>query len=169
MSDSTAPSSNDNNSSAPVAAPVDNTPAPVSSTGATGPDVQAMTADIQQLYNTVLQKISIAVASHSFSLDTFEIIVTNVVETVEELNSAGVRQLTPAERRTLVLNLVQMVLSNLHDSGKLSDSLYNSLTEAVNFVGPMIFEAASLSYQKLHAVEEDIHEHGFKGCWKRNC
>lgn len=175
MSDSNAPPTPVVTSNTPPASPAPvvtsepsvATPASISS-GATGADTAAIKQELQALYATLEEKISLAVAGQQFTLDTFETIVFKVVETIEELSASNVAKLTSAEKRNLALNLVQMVLADLHTKGKLSDSLYSSLNITLTFIAPTIFTAAAEAYSKLQKVEADVEKNGLKGCFKRN-
>lgn len=136
--------------------------------GATGADMNAINQDIQTLYNNLSQKISLIVSGQHFDFQTFEVILGYVIETVQEVHSAGGQQMTEAEKRSIGLSLIKMVLGTLQSNNKISQSTYNSLLEAVDFFGPLLFNAAFDAWAKAHSVEEDIAQNGCKGCFTRN-
>ena len=136
--------------------------------GSSGADMNSINLDIQTLYNNLSQKISLIVSGQHFDFQSFEVILGYVIETVQEVHNAGGQQMTDAEKRSVGLSLIKMVLGSLQSSKKITQSTYNSLVEAVDFLGPLLFNAAFDAWAKAHTVEEDIAQHGFKGCFGRN-
>jgi hypothetical protein len=147
---------------------VDTTPnstAPLSS----GADTTAINSEMQDLYNTISQKIGLAVANGHFTVETFEVILAKVVETIEEFSAARVSKLTGVEKRNLGINLVRMILADLHTRGQISDELFSSFNMALTYVAPALFAAAKIAWTKIQQIDADIAKSGCSGCFKRNC
>ena len=131
-------------------------------------DVDKMNAELAELYKAVSDKISLSVANGHFSAETFQILLSKVVETIEEFSQANAKNLTGVEKRNLAINLVKMVLDDLHKRGQLSDELHQSFITMLVYGAPLLFEAAKAAWRKLQAIHEDVEAHGCAGCFKRN-
>ena len=133
-----------------------------------GADVDKMNAELQELYKTLSDKIALSVANGHFSAETFQIILSKVVETIEEFSEAGAKNLTGLEKRNLAINLMKMVLNDLHTRGQLNDELFAAFNTMLVYGAPVLFAAAKAAWTKLQSIEQDVEAHGCKGCFKRN-
>jgi hypothetical protein len=140
----------------------------VGSTGSVDSSANTLAQDLEVLYGQVQQSIALAVAGNHFTFDTFEVIVNKVITTIHDFEAAKSLKLTDSEKKNLLVQLLKKILDDLHNNGKLTDQLYNGFNVAVDYVAPFIFSAAMAAYNKLHAVEEDIHTNGCHGCFTRN-
>lgn len=131
-------------------------------------DVATINKEMEDLYKTVSDKIALAVANGQFTVETFEVILSKVVETIEEFSSARASQLTGVEKRNLGISLVRMVLKDLRDRNQISADLYSSFNMALTYVAPAIFSAAKIAWKKLQEINADIEAHGCSGCFSRN-
>lgn len=132
-------------------------------------DVSVINKEMQDLYDTISEKIGLAVANGQFTVETFEVILAKVVETIEEFSTARATQLTGVEKRNLGINLVRMILTDLKNRGQISSELFTSFNMALTYVAPAIFAAAKIAWTKLQAINADIKHKGFRGCLGRNC
>ena len=132
-------------------------------------DVAAINKEMQDLYNVISEKIGLAVANGQFTVETFEVILAKVVETIEEFSAARATKLTGVEKRNLGINLVRMILTDLKNRGQISEELYTSFNMALTYVAPAIFAAAKIAWTKLQAINADIKVKGMRGCLSRNC
>jgi hypothetical protein len=124
--------------------------------------------DIQELYKTVSDKIALSVASGNFTVESFEVILAKIVETIEELDRNKALSLTGTEKRTIGVNVVRLVLEDLHKHGKLTDELYSALNSSLTYVAPLLFYAAKQAWKKIQEIDADIEKNGCKGCFTRN-
>jgi hypothetical protein len=131
-------------------------------------DVAAINKEMQDLYDTISEKIGLAVANGQFTVETFEVILAKVVETIEEFSAARATKLTGVEKRNLGINLVRMILTDLKNRGQISSELYTSFNMALTYVAPAIFAAAKIAWTKLQAINSDIKTRGCRGCLSRN-
>jgi hypothetical protein len=131
--------------------------------------VEVINKELEDLYIVVSEKISLSVANGEFTVESFELILAKVVETIEELSEAKGFTLTGVEKRNIGTNLVRMVLKDLNKKGQISDSLYSSLNMTLTYVAPLVFYAAKEGYKKINQIADDISENGCSGCYGRNC
>jgi hypothetical protein len=129
---------------------------------------EVINKELKDLYDVVSEKISLSVANGEFTVESFELILAKVVETIEELSEAKSVPLTGVEKRNIGINLVRMVLKDLNKKGQISDSLYSSLNLTLTYVGPVAFYAAKEGYKKLNEISNYIAENGCSGCYRRN-
>lgn len=133
-----------------------------------GADVESIDKELKDLYDTVYAKINISVANNDFTMESLEVILSKVTETVQEMSDARATKLTGVEKRNIGLNLLKMVLSDLHEKGKISDELYSAFNMTLTYVAPVLFYAAKEAWRKLQEVHQDIERHGCDGCFSRN-
>ncbi len=132
-------------------------------------NTEIVNQELQELYDVVSEKISLSVATGEFTIESFELILSKVVETIEDLNEAKALNLTGVEKRNIGINVVRMVLKDLNAKGQISDSLYSSLNMTLTYVAPALFYVAKESYKQLMAISDDISKNGCSGCFSRNC
>ena len=134
----------------------------------TGADVETIDEELKDLYHTVYKKISLSVANNEFTMESLEVILSKDTETVQEMSDARATKLTGVEKRNIALNLLKMVLSDLHEKGKIDDELYRAFNMTLTYVAPVLFYAAKEAWRKLQEVHSDIERHGCKNCFSRN-
>ena len=140
----------------------------VTSAASANNSVTKVTSELQDMYKVVSDKIRLAVSDHQLTPESFQTILVKVVETVEELSSQQVTQLSGTEKRAIAINLTRLVIDELHTNGQINDETYNWMTLGLTFLAPLIFQAAKSIWTKLQEVHEDIAEHGRAGCCARN-
>ena len=131
-------------------------------------DVETINKELKDLYDTVSKKISLAVSNGQFTTESFEVILAKVVETVQEMSDARAVKLTGVEKRNIGINLVRMVLDDLHKKGQITDEVYSSFNLALTYVAPVLFYAAKEAWKKLQEIQVDIEKNGCSGCLSRN-
>jgi len=131
-------------------------------------DVATINKEMEDLYKTVSDRIALAVANGQFTVETFEVILAKVVETIEEFSAAKATELTGVEKRNLGISLVRMVLKDLRDRNQISAELYSSFNMLLTYVAPALFSAAKMAWKKLQEIDADIDANGMKGCFRRN-
>lgn len=143
-------------------------PTPTTQPTTQSADVDTINTELQDLYKTVSDKIALSVANGHFTVETLEIIIAKVVETIEEMNEARATKLTGVEKRNIAMNLLKMVINDLHDRKVISDDLYTAFNMTITYLGPLAFTAAKAAYTKLMEVYEDVEKNGCRGCFSRN-
>ena len=140
----------------------------VANSEAVGADVESIDKELKDLYDTVYTKINLSIANNDFTMESLEVILSKVTETVQEMSDARATKLTGVEKRNIGLNLLKMVLSDLHEKGKISDELYSAFNMTLTYMAPVLFYAAKEAWRKLQEVHQDIERHGMSGCCSRN-
>lgn len=140
----------------------------VANSEAVGADVESIDKELKDLYDTVYAKINLSIANNDFTMESLEVILSKVTETVQEMSDARATKLTGVEKRNIGLNLLKMVLSDLHEKGKISDELYSAFNMTLTYMAPVLFYAAKEAWRKLQEVHQDIERHGCGGCFSRN-
>lgn len=140
----------------------------VANSEAVGADVESIDKELKDLYDTVYAKINLSIVNNDFTMESIEVILSKVTETVQEMSDARATKLTGVEKRNVGLNLLKMVLSDLHEKGKISDELYSAFNMTLTYVAPVLFYAAKEAWRKLQEVHQDIERHGMRGCYSRN-
>ena len=148
-----------------IVTPNGNIPVPTPVTA----DTEVINKELQDLYDTVSEKIGLAVANNQFSIESFEVILSKVVETIQEMSDARATKLTGVEKRNIGINLIRMILNDLHKRGQISDELFSSFNLALTYVAPALFYAAKEAWKKIQEIHTDIERHGMSGCFRRNC
>ena len=133
-----------------------------------GADTQVINEELQDLYKTVYEKISLSIANNDFTMESLEIILAKITEIVQEMSDARATKLTGVEKRNIALNLLRMIMSDLHDKGKIDDELYRAFRLTLTYAAPILFYAAKEAWKKLQEVHQDIEKHGCGGCVGRN-
>lgn len=131
-------------------------------------DTDFINKELKDLYDTVYAKINLSIANNDFTMESLEVILSKVTETVQEMSDARASKLTGVEKRNIALNLLKMVLNDLHDKGKINDELYRAFNITLTYVAPILFYAAKEAWKKLQEVHEDIQVKGYNGCFSRN-
>ena len=131
-------------------------------------DVETINQELKDLYDTVYEKINLSVADNDFTMESLEVILSKVTETIQEMSDARATKLTGVEKRNIALKLLKMILNDLHKKGKLDDELYRAFNMTLTYVAPVLFYAAKEAWKKLQEVHADIEKHGMPGCFRRN-
>jgi len=125
--------------------------------------------ELKELYDLVSQKIRLAVSNNQFTAESLEVILSKIIETLEEVSEAGGKHLTGLEKRNIGINILRMIIEDLHNQGQITDELYSYFNLGLSYVAPALFYAAKESWKKLQEVHDDIEKHGVSGCFRRNC
>ena len=131
-------------------------------------DVETINQELKDLYDTVYEKINLSVADNDFTMESLEVILSKVTETIQEMSDSRATKLTGVEKRNIALKLLKMILNDLHKKGKLDDELYRAFNMTLTYVAPVLFYAAKEAWKKLQEVHADIEKHGMSGCFRRN-
>ena len=125
--------------------------------------------ELKELYELVSKKIRLAVANNHFTAESLEVILSKIVETLEEVSEAGGKHLTGIEKRNIGINILRMIIEDLHKEGQINDELYSYFNVGLTYVAPALFYAAKETWKKIQEVGDDIGKNGCRGCFGRNC
>ena len=123
---------------------------------------------LQELYKVVLTKIRLSISSGNFTPDSLQVILTKVVETIQEFAETLPFKLSGEEKRTIALNLTQLIIDDLHNNGQLDNETYGWLKLSITFMSPVLFTAIKMIWKKGQEISQDIKQNGYKGCFGRN-
>jgi len=132
-------------------------------------DTVVINEELKELYETVSEKIRLAVAHNQFTPEILEIILAKIVETLEEISKAGAKNLTGIEKRNIGINLLRLVMKDLHEAGQIDDQTYSYFNLSISYAAPLMFYAAKEAWKKLNEISDDIAQKGCAGCFSRNC
>ena len=125
--------------------------------------------ELKELYELVSKKIRLAVANNHFTAESLEVILSKIVETLEEVSEAGGKHLTGIEKRNIGINILRMIIEDLHKEGQINDELYSYFNVGLTYVAPALFYAAKETWKKIQEISDDISQKGLSGCFRRNC
>ena len=131
-------------------------------------DTHAINEELQELYEIVSKKIRLSVANNQFTAESLEVILSKIVETLQDISLAGGKHLTGIEKRNIGINILRLVMKDLHESGQISDELFSSFNIILTYAAPALFYAAKEAWKKINQVSDDIAQKGCSGCFKRN-
>ena len=131
-------------------------------------NTQVINEELQELYDLVSKKIRLSVANNQFTAESLEVILAKIVETLEDISLAGGKHLTGIEKRNIGINILRMVITDLHNAGQIDDETYSSFNIILTYAAPALFYAAKEAWKKLNEVSSDIAQKGCSGCFKRN-
>lgn len=131
--------------------------------------VEQLNEELEELYKVISGKIRLSVANNHFTSESLEVILSKIVETIEEFQAGRPVKLTGVEKRTIGMNLLRMIIDDLHDHGQINDELYSYFKLGLVFVAPTLFYAAKEAWKKINEIHADVQANGCRGCFGRVC
>ena len=131
-------------------------------------DTETINEELKELYDTVSKKIRLAVANNQFTAESLEVILSKIVETLEEVSEAGAKHLTGIEKRNIGINILRMIIDDLHKGGQIDDETYASFKLILTYAALALFYAAKEVWKKINQISDDVAVNGCSGCFRRN-
>lgn len=85
-----------------------------------------------------------------FNSELFERIVFQVVDTIEEFSSSLPNKLKGVEKRNFGIKVVKMILTNLHETGKIEQETCTAFSEVLTFVSESLFQSGKQAWKKAN-------------------
>lgn len=129
-------------------------------------DVTDINEELKELYTAVSAKIRLAVGNQKLTVESFQTILMKIVDTIEQYPKY--QSLPGTEKRAIAMNLIHLIIDDLHNNGQIDDPTYGWMNMGVTFLGPILFDGAKLAWKKIQGIIGDIEQHGTSGCCGRN-
>lgn len=124
--------------------------------------------NIKQLYDEVSVVITTLVSSGKFDSSQVMPMMLSIIGIVQSYADNKYPHITGPDKKTIALNLLNHVITDLYNQGKITQEEYQIISAGLNFFGGPLIDLAKAAWKKTEAVVDDIAASGCKGCFQRN-
>jgi len=124
--------------------------------------------DLKEIYDLVLKKVSLIVATGKFTAEHLRPLILNIIEIVQEYTANKYAHIDGAQKKAMAINILRHVIVDLHKNRQIDQEQYELILLSLEFFGGALFDLGKAAYKLLVTVVDDVSENGCKGCFGRN-
>lgn len=124
--------------------------------------------NIKQLYDEVSVVITSLVSSGKFDSSQVMPMMISIIGIVQSYAENRYPHITGPDKKTIALNLLNHVITDLYNQGKITQEEYKIISAGLNFFGGPLIDLAKAAWKKAEDVVDDVIDNGVKNCCRRN-
>ena len=125
-------------------------------------------SNISLLYNEVNAAVNAIIFTGKLDSGKITPLMICIIGIVQRYAEDKYTHITGADKKTIALNILNKVIKDLYEQGKISQDDYQLIILSLDFFGGPLIDLAKAAWTKAEAVIDDIQENGLKNCCGRN-
>lgn len=125
-------------------------------------------SNISLLYNEVNAAVNAIIFTGKLDSSKITPLMICIIGIVQRYAEDKYTHITGADKKTIALNILNKVIKDLHEQGKISQDDYQLIILSLDFFGGPLIDLAKAAWTKTEAVINDLGTNGFSGCCSRN-
>jgi len=124
--------------------------------------------NMKELYDQVSGQVNALVSTGKFNTAQLTPLLLSIIGTVQNYADNKYPHITGADKKTIALNLLNEVIKDLYNQGKITQDEYNLIKMSIDVFGGPLIDLAKAAWKKTQAVADDLIDNGCSGCLRRN-
>jgi len=125
-------------------------------------------SNISLLYNEVNAAVNAIIFTGKLDSSKITPLMIRIIGIVQRYAEDKYTHITGADKKTIALNILNKVIKDLHEQGKISQDDYQLIILSLDFFGGPLIDLAKAAWTKTEAVISDLGTNGCNGCFSRN-